>query len=90
MNFSKICLLVTALSLAVIALRPVLGPQPVAAAQQTFLHDYKYLVVEVHRGGSWRIQDMKAQLDKQVSDGWEFAGAVAADNNVQLIFRKAK
>lgn len=85
MNFSKICLLVTALSLAVIALRPVLRPQPVAAAQH-----YKYLVVEVVRGGSFRIQDMQAQLDKQVSDGWEFAGAVAAENNVQLIFRKAK
>jgi hypothetical protein len=64
----------------VIALRPVLWPQPVAASH------YKYLVV-VAGLSPGSIQNA---LDKQVSEGWELSAAFQSDeHDVKLIFRKA-
>ena len=69
------------LLLAVIALRPIVFPQAVAAQQH-----YKYVVVRTN------ILEPQPTLDKYAADGWEFAGTfVASLNNLDhsfLIVRK--
>jgi hypothetical protein len=80
-RFSKSCLLVITLSLAVIALRPIVRPQPVRAENQ-----YKYLVVRTN----WQPEAMQGELDKRAAEGWELAAPVYLEGkpSVDLIFRK--
>ena len=81
-RFSKACLVLIVLLLAVIALRPMIFSQAVAAQQH-----YRYLAV--------RLSDFSSpqpELDKYAAEGWELADTYAAtlNNNLQvvLIFRK--
>ena len=80
--FTKTCLVLIVLLLAVIALRPMVFPQTVAAQQH-----YRYVAV---RPLDW--QRPQPELDKYAADGWELAGTYAANINsmdqVILIFRK--
>jgi hypothetical protein len=80
-RFSKTCLLVITLLLAVIASRPIVSPQPVVAAAH-----YQYLVVQT----SWQSDAIQAELDKRVVEGWELAAPVYFEGqaSVTLIFRK--
>ena len=64
-RFSRICLLVIAVSLIVIALRPIVKPQPVVAAGQ-----YKYLAVTT------TTVAIQTELDRHVAEGWELAAVV--------------
>jgi hypothetical protein len=75
--FTKACLLLIVLLLAVIAFRPMLFPRGVEAA-----HKYKY--VAVYAG------IIQPELDKYAADGWELAAAYMQDinNGAVLIFRK--
>jgi hypothetical protein len=76
-RFTKACLVLIVLLLAVIALRPIMFPQAVEAA-----HKYKYLAVQTGIP--------QPELDKYAADGWELAGAYMVDltNGAVLIFRK--
>ena len=80
-RFSKTSLLVITLLLAVIALRPVVSPQPVVAAAH-----YQYLVVETNL----QSNEIQGELDKRVAEGWELAAPVYFDGHpsITLIFRK--
>jgi hypothetical protein len=80
-RLSKICLLVIALSLALIALRTVVRPQPVRAANH-----YKYLVVETNS----QPEEMQEVLNKRAAEGWELAAPVYLEGrpSVDLIFRQ--
>jgi hypothetical protein len=77
--FSKTCLLLIVLLLAVIAFRPMIFPQEVEAA-----HRYKYVAVQALGVTPQR------DLDKYAADGWELTGAymIDANNGAVLIFRK--
>jgi hypothetical protein len=77
--FTKTCLVMIVLLLAVIAFRPILFPQAVEAA-----HKYKYVAVQ-----AWSIPQ-PSLLDKYAADGWELAGSYMVDinNGAVLIFRK--
>jgi hypothetical protein len=77
--FTKTCLVLIGLLLAVIAFRPILFPQAVEAA-----HKYKYVAVQ-----AWSIPQ-PSLLDKYAVDGWELAGSYMVDinNGAVLIFRK--
>jgi hypothetical protein len=81
-RFTKASLVIIILLLAVIAVRPVIFPQPVAAQQR-----YRYVAV---RPLDW--QRPQPELDKYAADGWELAGTYVANiNNADqaiLIFRK--
>ncbi len=81
-RFTKACLVLIISLLAVIALKPVIFPQAVAAQQR-----YRYVAV---RPLDW--QRPQPELDKYAADGWELAGAYVANlNNIDqaiLIFRK--
>jgi hypothetical protein len=76
-RFSKACLLVITLSLSVIALRPIVIPQPALAASP----HYQYVVVIVS------AFEMQKELDKQASEGWELVSPLYTDR-LYLIFRK--
>jgi hypothetical protein len=80
-RFAKICLLVITLSLALIALRPMVSPQPVRAANH-----YKYLFVRT----SWQTESIQAELDKRSAEGWELAASYNSGTgpSVDLIFRQ--
>jgi hypothetical protein len=82
-RFTKVCLVLITLLLTVIAVRPMMFPQAVAAQFQR----YKYVAV---RAVDW--QRPQPELDKYAADGWELAGTYVANinNNDQaiLIFRK--
>jgi hypothetical protein len=81
-RFTKACLVLIVLLLAVIALRPIVFPQSVAAQQH-----HRYEAVATY---SW--QRPQPELDKYAAEGWELAGTYVANinNNDQaiLIFRK--
>lgn len=83
-RFSKTCLLLIVVLLAVISLRSFLAPQSAEAA-----HHYKYMVATVRNGHEMGkpCQDCSAQglLDKYSTDGWEF---VTVTTDGQFIFRK--
>jgi hypothetical protein len=70
------------LLLTVIAVRPVIFPQTVAAQQR-----YRYVAV---RPLDW--QRPQPELDKYAAEGWELAGTYVANINngdqAILIFRK--
>jgi hypothetical protein len=80
-RFSKISLMIIILLLAVIALRPILSPQPALAASH-----YQYLVVTTGPASN-AIQEV---LDKHVAEGWELAAPVYSEQvpGFTLIFRK--
>lgn len=79
-RFSKICFLAIALSLSLIALRTIVRPQPVRAA------NHKYLVVRTN----WQPEVIQAELDKRASEGWELAASYNSGQGptVDLIFRQ--
>jgi hypothetical protein len=70
-RFTKACLVLIVLLLAVIALRPMVFPQTVAAQQH-----YRYVAF---RPLDW--QRPQPELDKYAADGWELAGTYAANIN---------
>jgi hypothetical protein len=78
-RFSKACLLVITLSLSVIALRPIVIPQPALAASP----HYQYVVIAV----SATDFEMQKELDKHASERWELVSPLYTDR-VYLIFRK--
>ena len=75
--FTKTCLLLIIILLAVIAFRPMVFPQAVDAA-----HKYKYIAVQAGI--------LQPELDKYTADGWELTEAYQVDiiNGAVLIFRK--
>jgi hypothetical protein len=81
-RFTKACLLLIVLLLVVIALRPMIFPQSVAAQQH-----YRYEAVAIY---SW--QQPQPELNKYAADGWELTNTYVASinntNQVVLIFRK--
>lgn len=83
-RFSKACLLICVLLLAVIAFRPIVTPASAHAANQ-----FKYLVVLTQ--GHYSEQIQKA-IDTQANDGWEFVSPVVTDMSTQplLVFRKER
>jgi hypothetical protein len=81
-RFSQICLLLIVLLLAVIAIGPILAPQPIHAAQ------HKYIAV---LGTSSTLVQNQIQtiLDKYSADGWEFVEALWPNEQTPiLIFQK--
>ena len=74
--FTKTCLLLIIILLAVIAFRPMVFPQAVDAAK------YKYIAVQAGI--------LQPELDKYTADGWELTEAYQVDiiNGAVLIFRK--
>jgi len=77
--FTKTCLVMIVLLLAVIAFRPMIFLQEVEAA-----HRYKYVAVRT------ASVTPPAELDKYAADGWELTGSYMMDitNGAVLIFRK--
>ena len=83
-RFSKISLVIIIVLLAVIALRPIVSPQPALAVSH-----YQYLVVTTN-AASGTIQQ---ELDKRVAEGWELAASGYSEethglSGFALIFRK--
>lgn len=80
-RFSKTCLLVCVLLLAVIAFRPIVTPPSAHAANQ-----YEYLVVMT------RTDMVQKDIGKQANDGWEFVSSIATTSAYQplLVFRKER
>jgi hypothetical protein len=79
-RFTKACLVLIILLLAVIAARPIVLPKPVNAANH-----YKYLAVRVAN-----VVQPQPELDKYAAEGWELTGSYMMDitNGAVLIFRK--
>jgi hypothetical protein len=79
-RFSKACLLICVLLLAVIAIRPIVTPPSAHAANQ-----YKYLVVMVQ-------ENIQKIMDTQANDGWEFVSPIDSGKSDQplLVFRKER
>ena len=79
-RFSRICLLVIAVSLIVIALRSIVKPQPVVAAGH-----YKYLAVTT------TTVAIQTELDRHVAEGWELAAPLYSEQppGVTLRFRRS-
>ena len=80
-RFSKTCLLLIVVLLAIIAFRPFFAPQSAEAA-----HHYKYLAVQIpvgyeEHGHPVTVQDA---LNKYSADGWELVQVTPE----QLFFRK--
>ena len=80
-RFSKICLLVIALSLATIALRLIVTPPPARAANH-----YEYLFVRTN----WQPEAIQDELNKRAAEGWELAASYTTEGmpSVDLIFRQ--
>ena len=80
--FTKTCLVMIVLLLAVIAFRPMIFPESAAAQER-----YKYLAVQ-----PLNATQPQRELDKYAADGWELTGAYVTNlNNISgavLIFRK--
>ena len=82
-RFSKTCLLICVLFLAVIAFRPLVTPPPAHAANQ-----YEYLVVLAIGYGP---QDIQNTIDPRANDGWEFVSSVVTEGmQPRLVFRKER
>jgi hypothetical protein len=84
-RFSKACLVIIVLLLAIIALHPIVKPQATLAASH-----YQYLVVTTPNATSMIIEQ---ELDKRVAEGWELAAAGYSEESrgisgFALIFRK--
>jgi hypothetical protein len=80
-RFSKVCLMVIALSLAIIALRPIVSPQPARAANH-----YKYLFERIN----WQPESIQDELNKRGAEGWELYASYNSGSgpSVDLIFRQ--
>ncbi len=80
-RLSKVCLLIIIVLLVVIAVRPIVGPQPAIAA----VH-YQYLVVQTT---AW-TNDLQAEVTKHAAEGWELAAPIVTEQmpGIILIFRK--
>ncbi len=80
-GFSKACLVIIILLLVVIALRPIVNPQPAFATNH-----YQYLVVTTN----WQSDAVQAELDKRVAEGWELATPLYLEGrpSVTLILRR--
>ena len=78
-RFSNACLLLMVLLLAVIAISPILAPQPIHAAQ------YKYIAVSTAINNSTEIQ---TTLDKYSADGWEFVAVISQAGIYPILFFK--
>jgi hypothetical protein len=80
--FTKTCLVMIVLLLAVIAFRPMIFPQSAAAQERS-----KYVAVQ-----PLNPTQPQRELDKYAADGWELAGAYMTNfngiNGAVLIFRK--
>jgi hypothetical protein len=81
-RFTKACLVLIILLLAVIAVRPLVFPQNVAAQQR-----YTYIAVAVNNP-----YEPQPVLDKYAADGWELVSTYVVPYNnsivIKLIFRK--
>lgn len=85
-GFSKACLAIIILLLGIVALRPIVSPQPALAAN----HRYQYIVVTTPNASTLQIQ---TELDKRAAEGWELATAgwsqtTLGASDFTLIFRK--
>ena len=85
-GFSKACLVIIILLLGIIAMRPIVNPQPALAAN----HHYQYMVVITPNASTLQIQP---ELDRRAAEGWELATAGWSQTNpgvsdFTLIFRK--
>jgi hypothetical protein len=76
-RFSNTCLALIVLLLVVIAIGPILAPQPIHAAQ------HKYVAVSAANKGQSEIQ---LTLDKYSADGWEFVAAISQDGMTPTLF----
>lgn len=85
-RFSRVCMVIIIVLLTVIALRPIVSPQPTLAAN----HRYQYIVVTTPNASTVQIQPA---LDKYAAEGWELATAGYSEtthgvSDFTLIFRK--
>lgn len=83
-RFSKTCLFLVVVLLAIIALRPVLLPPPAQAAP---VHKY----IAVHTGTDGNSPTIQTSLDKYAADGWELVAAIPvpeASSSPILIFQQ--
>jgi hypothetical protein len=83
-RFSRICLVLVVLLLAVIALRPVVLPQ---STQANTTHKY----IAVHTGTDGNSQTIQATLDKYALEGWDLIAAIPvseASSSPILIFQQ--
>ena len=85
-GFSKACLVIIILLLGIIAMRPIVNPQPARAAN----HHYQYLVFTTQNASGYQIQ---TELDKRAAEGWELDTAgwsqtTPGVSDLTLIFRK--
>lgn len=82
-GFSRVCLVIIILLLAVIALRPIVNPQPALAITH---YQYLYIITD------WQPEVLQAELDKRAAEGWELAAALQIEGRptVSLIFRREK
>ena len=76
-RFSNTWLLLIVLLLAVIAIGPILAPQPIYAAR------HKYIAVSSAINNSPQIQTI---LDKYSAEGWEFVAAISPDGQYPTLF----
>jgi putative copper export protein len=81
-RFSKVCLLIIIVLLALVAVRPFV-PQPAIAAAHG-----QYLVTQ----GNVNTIEMQKELDSRAADGWELVAPVVSEQTpgVILIFRKER
>lgn len=92
-RFSKICLVLIVIFLAIIALRPTIAPQPVSAqsapktpgtpsAPAQRYHEYSYFAY-----GTGRVEELASQLTSATGNGWQVVGvtAVGQYNNQVLV-----
>ena len=68
-RFSKVCLILVVMFLALIALRPVVLPQ---SAQAAPVHKY----IAVHTGTDGNSPTIQATLDKYAAEGWQLVTAI--------------
>jgi hypothetical protein len=78
-RFTKACLVLIIVLLAVIAVRPIVFPQAVAAQQH-----YRYIAVRLLDLGT----STQPELDKYAADGWELVDTYVAtlNSNGQVVF----
>ena len=82
-RFTKICLVMIVVLLAVIALRPILSPAPARAADRG-----KYVAVMVGFGGNLSTDEgLESALNKYAAQGKEFVAAVPKGSFLSLVFR---
>ena len=82
-RFTRACLGLVIVLLAIIAARPIVTPQAARAADT-----YKYAVAQSCLNSD--CPNIQAALDKYSTDGWEFVAPVSHSNSgvVLLIFRR--